>query len=60
MQWIARLTLVFSALLLFTLPAELGFGSFIGLLHFGTLPHELTVTNMEMFAKEVMPELRGL
>jgi len=40
--------------------AELGFGIMIALLQFGTLPHDLTKRNMEMFAKEVMPQLRGL
>jgi alkanesulfonate monooxygenase SsuD/methylene tetrahydromethanopterin reductase-like flavin-dependent oxidoreductase (luciferase family) len=39
---------------------ELGFGIFTGLLHFGTLPHDLTVRNMELFAREVMPKLRPL
>ena len=27
-------------------------------LQFGTLPHELTVKNLELFSKEVMPNLR--
>ena len=27
-------------------------------LQFGTLPHELTVKNLELFSKEVMPLLR--
>jgi len=39
---------------------ELGFGIFTGLHHFGTLPHDLTVRNMELFAREVMPKLRPL
>lgn len=37
-----------------------GFGSLIGLFQFGTLPHELTMKNLELFADEVMPALRRL
>ena len=40
--------------------AELGFGTLLVLPQFGTLPHDLTKRNMEMFAKEVMPQLRPL
>ena len=40
--------------------AELGFGNAVALLQFGTLPQDLTRKNMELFAKEVMPELRAL
>ena len=28
-------------------------------LHFGTLPHALTMKNIELFAREVMPALRN-
>ena len=34
--------------------AELGFGIYTGLYQFGTFPHDLTVKNMELFAREVM------
>lgn len=40
--------------------AELGFGILLPLLQFGPLPHDLTKRNMEMFAKEIMPQLRPL
>ncbi len=39
---------------------ELGFGTLLPLLQFGPLPPDLTKRNMEMFAKEVMPQLRPL
>ncbi len=39
---------------------RLGYGRLIGLLHFGSLPHELTVKNMTLFAKEVLPYIRSL
>ena len=29
------------------------------LLHIGSMPHELTLENMELFAREVLPSLRG-
>jgi len=38
---------------------EMGFGIFCALLHFGTLPHDLTMRNLELFAKEVMPQVRS-
>jgi len=38
---------------------EIGFGQLLALLQFGTLPHDLTRASMELFAKKVMPELRG-
>lgn len=39
---------------------EMGFGILCALLHFGTLSHELTLRNLELFAKEVMPNLRAI
>jgi hypothetical protein len=39
---------------------RLGFGRLVGLLHFGSLPHELTVKNMHLFAEDVLPFVRGL
>jgi alkanesulfonate monooxygenase SsuD/methylene tetrahydromethanopterin reductase-like flavin-dependent oxidoreductase (luciferase family) len=39
---------------------ELGFGQLIGLFALGDITHEETVTSMELFAAEVMPELRPL
>ncbi|MBX5489756.1 MAG: LLM class flavin-dependent oxidoreductase [Chloroflexi bacterium] len=39
---------------------EMGFGKLVPLLQFGTLPHELTMQNLELFAREVMPSLRPL
>ena len=38
---------------------ELGVGTLIAFLHFGSLPHELTVKNLTLFAKEVMPHFRA-
>jgi alkanesulfonate monooxygenase SsuD/methylene tetrahydromethanopterin reductase-like flavin-dependent oxidoreductase (luciferase family) len=35
-----------------------GFGNFLALVQFGTLPHDLTVASMERFATRVVPELR--
>ncbi len=40
--------------------ARLGFGILTGLLQFGTMSHDLTIRNMELFARKVMPELRPL
>ena len=37
---------------------EIGFGTFLPTLHFATLPHDLTMKNIELFAKEVMPHFR--
>ncbi|MFQ5915317.1 MAG: LLM class flavin-dependent oxidoreductase [Nitrospinota bacterium] len=37
---------------------ETGLGLLIVLLHFGSLPQDLTVKNLELFAKEVMPHFR--
>lgn len=39
---------------------RLGFGRLVGLLQFGSLPHELTVKNMHLFAEEVLPFVRTL
>lgn len=39
---------------------ELQFNKLVALLHFGSLPAELTRKNMELFASEVMPALRPL
>ena len=38
---------------------QIGFGQLLALLQFGTLPHDLTKANMELFAAKVMPELRA-
>jgi len=37
---------------------EAGFGFLVTLLHFGSLPHDLTMKNVEMFASEVMPHFQ--
>jgi alkanesulfonate monooxygenase SsuD/methylene tetrahydromethanopterin reductase-like flavin-dependent oxidoreductase (luciferase family) len=37
---------------------DAGFGNYIALLHFGTLPHALTLKSTELFASRVMPYLR--
>jgi alkanesulfonate monooxygenase SsuD/methylene tetrahydromethanopterin reductase-like flavin-dependent oxidoreductase (luciferase family) len=39
---------------------ELGVGLLLPLLQFGSLPHDLAMRNMELFAREVMPALRPL
>lgn len=39
---------------------DMQFGILVPLLQFGTLPHDVTVKNMELFAREVMPHLRPL
>ncbi len=36
---------------------RLGFANFIALLHFGTLPADLTERNIRLFASEVLPAL---
>jgi alkanesulfonate monooxygenase SsuD/methylene tetrahydromethanopterin reductase-like flavin-dependent oxidoreductase (luciferase family) len=38
----------------------LGFQNFLGLMHFGTLPHDLTERNLRLFAAEVLPALQSL
>ncbi|MGA8569962.1 MAG: LLM class flavin-dependent oxidoreductase [Candidatus Binataceae bacterium] len=37
---------------------ELNFGLLLPLLHFGDMPHDRTIKNMELFATEVMPFLK--
>jgi alkanesulfonate monooxygenase SsuD/methylene tetrahydromethanopterin reductase-like flavin-dependent oxidoreductase (luciferase family) len=37
-----------------------GFNLVMAGLHFATLPHELTRKNLELFAREVMPALKGV
>lgn len=37
-----------------------GFGQFIGLFQFGTLPDDLVRSNLERFSDDVMPEIRKL
>jgi alkanesulfonate monooxygenase SsuD/methylene tetrahydromethanopterin reductase-like flavin-dependent oxidoreductase (luciferase family) len=39
---------------------EIGFGNILPMLQFGTLPHDLTKRNLELFAGKVIPQLRGL
>ena len=38
---------------------RIGLGQLCTILQFGTLPHELTKKNMELFATEVMPHFRN-
>jgi alkanesulfonate monooxygenase SsuD/methylene tetrahydromethanopterin reductase-like flavin-dependent oxidoreductase (luciferase family) len=38
---------------------ELQAGIFVGLFHFGSMPHDLAVKNIRMFAEKVLPALRG-
>ena len=37
---------------------DLNFGLLLPLLHFGDMPHDRTIKNMELFATEVMPFLK--
>jgi hypothetical protein len=37
---------------------RLGTGNLLGLFQLGTLPQELTMKSLSLFAKEVMPKLR--
>ena len=37
---------------------QLGFGAFLGLFRFGSLPHELAKQSMRLFAEEVTPRLK--
>ncbi|HLI25467.1 MAG TPA: LLM class flavin-dependent oxidoreductase [Chloroflexota bacterium] len=39
---------------------RLGYGKLVGLLQFGSLPHEQTVANMTAFAEEILPFVRAL
>jgi len=39
---------------------ELGCNTIMGFFQFGSLPHDLTVKNMNMFAKEVLPHVKSL
>jgi len=41
------------------LAEELGFGLVNALLHSGDMPHDHTIRNMELFAREVMPHFRA-
>ncbi len=41
------------------LEEELGFGLVNALLHIGDMPHDRTIRNMELFAREVMPHFRA-
>jgi hypothetical protein len=37
---------------------ELGAGVLMGLFQFGSMPHALAKKNIELFAREVLPELK--
>lgn len=39
---------------------EFNFGHFLPMMHFGNLPHERAMKNIELFAKEVIPHLKHL
>ena len=43
-----------------TYQKQVGFGKLIAMTQFGTLPHDLTVKSMELFAREVIPRLRHI
>jgi alkanesulfonate monooxygenase SsuD/methylene tetrahydromethanopterin reductase-like flavin-dependent oxidoreductase (luciferase family) len=43
-----------------TYQKQIGFGKLIAMTQFGTLPHDLTVKSMALFAHKVMPRLRHL
>ena len=43
-----------------TYQKQVGFGKLIAMTQFGTLPDDLTVKSMELFAREVMPRLRHI
>jgi alkanesulfonate monooxygenase SsuD/methylene tetrahydromethanopterin reductase-like flavin-dependent oxidoreductase (luciferase family) len=38
----------------------MGFRQLLVMLQFGTLPHDMTMANLERFAKHVMPKLKPL
>ena len=40
--------------------AQTGFQNFIAFAHFGTMPHDLTVKNIELLARHVIPHLKRL
>jgi alkanesulfonate monooxygenase SsuD/methylene tetrahydromethanopterin reductase-like flavin-dependent oxidoreductase (luciferase family) len=40
--------------------AQTGFQNFIAFAHFGTMPHDLTVKNIELLARHVIPHLKTL
>jgi alkanesulfonate monooxygenase SsuD/methylene tetrahydromethanopterin reductase-like flavin-dependent oxidoreductase (luciferase family) len=39
---------------------KLRVGNLMVLLHIGSMPHELTLKNVELFGREVLPHLRGI
>lgn len=39
---------------------EIGYGKIIAMMQFGTLPHDMTVRSMELFAKKCIPRLRAI
>ena len=39
---------------------KLRVGNLMVLLHIGSMPHELTLKNIELFAREVMPHFRNV
>lgn len=39
---------------------QVGYGKLVAMMQFGTLPHDLTIRNMELFASKVMPKIRHL
>jgi alkanesulfonate monooxygenase SsuD/methylene tetrahydromethanopterin reductase-like flavin-dependent oxidoreductase (luciferase family) len=41
------------------LEAYLGFGNLCAVLQIGDMPHERTMKNMELFARQVMPAFAG-
>jgi hypothetical protein len=41
-----------------TYQKQVKFGKLIAMTQFGTLPHDLTIKSMELFARKVMPRLR--
>jgi alkanesulfonate monooxygenase SsuD/methylene tetrahydromethanopterin reductase-like flavin-dependent oxidoreductase (luciferase family) len=43
-----------------TYQKQVKFGKLIAMTQFGTLPHDLTVRSMELFARKVMPRLRHI
>jgi hypothetical protein len=38
--------------------SRLGTGNLLGLFQLGSLPHDLTMKNMQLFAEQVLPRLR--